>query len=129
MSRRGWICPTAVATHRLDRFSNPAVWVKHFQAIHHLSVDVAHGLALLFGPGVDAAKVDFPVFDHEPPVSSPTVDLRKDELLGVSAVGRLRRMSHIRSVGSSFFSERDDSTQRCPQMPSDMTTPRKSSPA
>jgi hypothetical protein len=25
------------------------VRVKHFQAIHHFSVDVAHGLALLFG--------------------------------------------------------------------------------
>src|SRR5262249_62195022 len=31
-----------------------AVWVKHFQAIHHSSVDVAHGLALLFGLGTKA---------------------------------------------------------------------------
>jgi hypothetical protein len=30
------------------------VWVKHFQAIHHSSVDVAHGLALLFGLGTRA---------------------------------------------------------------------------
>ena len=35
-------------------FSNRPVWVKHFQAIHHGSVDVAHGLALLFGIGTRA---------------------------------------------------------------------------
>src|SRR4029078_9668063 len=28
--------------------------VKHFQAVHHCSVDVAHGLALLFGIGTRA---------------------------------------------------------------------------
>jgi hypothetical protein len=27
---------------------------KHFQAIHHFNVDVAHGLALLFGLGTKA---------------------------------------------------------------------------
>ena len=32
-------------------FSNRPVGVKHFQAIHHRSVDVSHGLALLFGIG------------------------------------------------------------------------------
>ena len=32
-------------------FSNRPFGVKHFQAIHHCSVDVAHGLALLFGIG------------------------------------------------------------------------------
>src|SRR5450759_775800 len=31
------------------RFSNRPFEVKHFQTIHHCSVDVAHGLALLFG--------------------------------------------------------------------------------
>ena len=31
------------------RFSNRPFWVKHFQTIHHCSVDVAHGLVLLFG--------------------------------------------------------------------------------
>jgi hypothetical protein len=36
------------------RFSNRPVRVKHFQAIHHSSVDVAHGLALLFGLGTKA---------------------------------------------------------------------------
>ena len=36
------------------RFSNRPVEVKHFQAIHHSSVDVARGLALLFGLGTKA---------------------------------------------------------------------------
>ena len=36
------------------RFSNRPSGVKHFQAIHHCSVDVAHGLALLFGIGTKA---------------------------------------------------------------------------
>src|ERR1035441_5950202 len=36
------------------RFSNRPVGVKHFQTIHHCSVDVAHGLALLFGIGTKA---------------------------------------------------------------------------
>jgi hypothetical protein len=36
------------------RFSNRPAWVKHFQAVHHPSVDVAHGLALLFGLGTKA---------------------------------------------------------------------------
>ena len=35
-------------------FSNRPVGVKHFQTIHHCSVDVAHGLALLFGIGTMA---------------------------------------------------------------------------
>jgi hypothetical protein len=37
---------------RLDvRFSNRRFRVKRFQAIHHTGVDVARGLALLFGIG------------------------------------------------------------------------------
>ena len=36
------------------RFSNRPVGVKHFQAIQHCSVDVSHGLALLFGIGTKA---------------------------------------------------------------------------
>ena len=36
------------------RFSNRPFWVKHFQAIHRYSVDVAHGLVLLFGIGTKA---------------------------------------------------------------------------
>ena len=36
------------------RFSNRPVGVKRFQTIHHCSVDVAHGLVLLFGIGTKA---------------------------------------------------------------------------
>src|ERR1017187_840806 len=35
-------------------FSNRPFGVKRFQTIHHCSVDVAHGLALLFGIGTRA---------------------------------------------------------------------------
>ena len=35
-------------------FPNRPFEVKHFQTIHHCSVDVAHGLALLFGIGTNA---------------------------------------------------------------------------
>src|SRR5215472_12196852 len=44
MPRRSGICPLLQS----------AVWVKHFQTNHHSSVDVAHGLALLFGLGTKA---------------------------------------------------------------------------
>src|SRR5665811_1502378 len=37
-----------------NAFSNRPFEVKHFQTIHHCSVDVAHGLALLFGIGTKA---------------------------------------------------------------------------
>jgi hypothetical protein len=36
------------------RFSNRPFGVKHFQTIHHCSIYVAHGLALLFGIGTKA---------------------------------------------------------------------------
>ena len=36
------------------RFSNRPFGVKHFQTIRRCSVDVAHGLALLFGIGTKA---------------------------------------------------------------------------
>ena len=45
----------ALKEHWADvRFSNRPVGVKRFQAIHHCSVDVAHGLALLSGIGAKA---------------------------------------------------------------------------
>ena len=44
--------PTPVPTD--VRFSNRPFGVKHFQAIHHCSVDVAHGLVLLSGIGTRA---------------------------------------------------------------------------
>jgi len=40
------------------RFSNRPFGVKHFQTIHQCSVDVAHGLALLFGLGTKALVWD-----------------------------------------------------------------------
>jgi hypothetical protein len=44
----------AVGEHQNVRFSNRPFEVKHFQTIHHCSVDVAHGLVLLFGIGTKA---------------------------------------------------------------------------
>ena len=45
-----------IARHRFDvRFSNRPFGVKRFQTIrHHHSVDVTHGLVLLFGIGTKA---------------------------------------------------------------------------
>ena len=37
------------APREFGRFSNRPFEVKHFQTIRHCNVDVAHGLALLFG--------------------------------------------------------------------------------
>ena len=46
---------SAVNTAKANvRFSNRPLGVKHFQTIHHTSVEVAHGLALLFGIGTKA---------------------------------------------------------------------------
>jgi hypothetical protein len=44
----------ATRTCRHVRFSNRPFRVKHFQTIHYHSVDVAHGLVLLFGIGTKA---------------------------------------------------------------------------
>ena len=51
---RSW--PLADITNLLIhvRFSNRPFGVKHFQTIHRCSVDVAHGLVLLFGIGTKA---------------------------------------------------------------------------
>src|SRR5436305_3524753 len=43
-----------MARLRPVRFSNRPFRVKHFQTIHRCGVDVAHGLALLFGIGAKA---------------------------------------------------------------------------
>jgi hypothetical protein len=56
-------------------FSNRPVGVKHFQTVHDCSVDVAHGLALLFGIGTKAV----------PPWDSRT---RRNNLMGGLAVRR-----------------------------------------
>src|SRR5262245_66514696 len=39
------------------RFSNRPFRVKRFQTIHHYSVDVAHGLVLLFGIGTSGPSI------------------------------------------------------------------------
>ena len=39
------------------RFSNRPSRVKHFQTTHHFSVDVAHGLSLLFGLGTKGPSI------------------------------------------------------------------------
>ena len=77
------------------RFSNRPVRVKHFRAIHHSSVDVAHGLALLFGLGTKA----LPSWDSK---------TRWNNLLGDLAVndGRFKRTYELTSSivprGTSF---------------------------
>src|SRR4249920_3083956 len=50
------MCPPPTEGRSLNdvRFSNRPFGVKRFQTIHHCSVDVAHGLALLFGVGTKA---------------------------------------------------------------------------
>src|SRR4249920_3258424 len=50
------MCPPPTEGRSLNdvRFSNRPFGVKRFQTIHHCSVDVAHGLALLFGIGTKA---------------------------------------------------------------------------
>src|SRR5215204_4596151 len=45
---------TSGGRSRHVRFSNRPIGVKRFQTIHRCSVDVAHGLALLFGIGTRA---------------------------------------------------------------------------
>ena len=46
--------PIALIMGVFARFSNRPFGVKRFQTIHHYSVDVAHGLVLLFGIGTKA---------------------------------------------------------------------------
>ena len=57
-------------------FSNRPFGVKRFQTIHHFNVDVAHGLALLFGIGTTA----LPLWDSR---------TRRNNLLGGLAVKRM----------------------------------------
>ena len=61
--------PASDADQAQCRFSNRPFRVKHFQAIHHRSVDVARGLVLLFGIGARA----LPLWDSK---------TRRNNLLG-----------------------------------------------
>jgi hypothetical protein len=62
------------------RFSNRPSRVKHYQAIHHSSVDVAHGLALLFGLGTKA----LPSWDSKTRWNNLDGDLAVDVTAGSS---------------------------------------------
>src|SRR5262252_6499083 len=81
---------------RYVRFSNRPFGVKRFQTIHHHSVDVAHGLVLLFGIGTKA----LPSWDSK---------TRWNNLMGGLAVkldGRSKRPDELTSSivprGTSF---------------------------
>ena len=65
-------------------FSNRPFWVKRFQTIHHCSVDVAHGLVLLFGIGTKAV----PSWDSR---------MRWNNLLGGLAVRQRQVQADIRT--------------------------------
>jgi hypothetical protein len=77
----------------LGRFSKRPFEVKHFQTMRHCNVDVAHGLALLFGIGTRA----LPSWDPR---------TRWNNLTGGLAVGRSKRPSGLTSSivprGTSF---------------------------
>src|SRR5258705_3513716 len=66
------------------RFSNRPFGVKRFQTIHHHSVDVAHGLVLLFGIGTKA----LPVWDSK---------TRRNNLSGGLAVSRRQVQADMRT--------------------------------
>src|SRR3989454_12509107 len=48
---------TTTVSMSLTGFSNRPFRVKRFQTIHHYSVDVAHGLVLLFGIGTRGPSI------------------------------------------------------------------------
>ncbi len=52
-----WLPEAGIGNLPDVRFSNRPFGVKHFQTIHRCGVDVAHGLALLFGIGTKALPV------------------------------------------------------------------------
>ena len=68
----------------IGRFSNRPFGVKRFQTIHHYSVDVAHGLVLLFGIGTKA----LPSWDSK---------TRWNNLLGGLAVRRTAGQADMRT--------------------------------
>ena len=71
------------------RFSNRPFEVKHFQTIRHCSVDVAHGLVLLFGIGTKA----LPSWDSK---------TRRNNLLGGLAVNRTAGTKRTYELTSSI---------------------------
>src|SRR6476469_9730235 len=71
-------------TRDVSFFSNRPFGVKRFQTIHHHSVDVAHGLVLLFGIGTKA----LPVWDSK---------TRRNNLSGGLAVSRRQNQADMRT--------------------------------
>src|SRR6516164_5360895 len=66
------------------RFSNRPFGVKHFQTIHPCSVDVAHGLVLLFGIGTKA----LPSWDSKTRWNDLLVGLAVEVTAGLSGPSR-----------------------------------------
>src|ERR1700739_5058741 len=73
---RLWPITTFPFAAEFGRFSNWPVGVKHFQAIHHFSVNVSNGLELLYGIGIQA----LPSWDPR---------TRRNNLLGGLAIRRM----------------------------------------
>src|SRR5471032_1741540 len=84
---------------RMDRhvrFSNRPFEVKHFQTIHHCSVDVAHGLALLFGIGTKA----LPLWDSKTRWNNLWVGLTVRLTAGPSGHANSRSEEHTSELQS-----------------------------
>src|SRR5271155_2790682 len=92
------------------RFSNRPFGVKRFQTIHHYSVDVAHGLVLLFRIGTKALVWGFLVKEFRPAtdlisfgsffVRSESPFLRSSTMARLSAVGMTIRGEPASGRGS-----------------------------
>jgi hypothetical protein len=67
--------PAAIVALADVRFSNRPFGVKHFQTIHHHSVDVARGLVLLFGIGTRA----LPSFAHDQTDRYPRTEVQEHD--------------------------------------------------
>ena len=83
----------------IRRFSNRPFRVKHFQTIRRCSVDVAHGLALLFGIGAKA----LPLWDSR---------MRWSNLCSGLAVRRNGRSKRTCELTSSIVPRGTSSTAR-----------------
>ena len=75
-----WVKTRIRSVRAYVRFSNRPSGVKHFQTIQHSSVDVAHGLALLFGLGTRA----LPLWDSKTRWSNLLRDLAVEVTAGSS---------------------------------------------
>ena len=95
-----WVISDVLPAHvRHVRFSNRPFRVKHFQTIRRCSVDVAHGLALLFGIGAKA----LPLWDSR---------MRWSNLCSGLAVRRNGRSKRTCELTSSIVPRGTSSTAR-----------------